>query len=171
MNYEKIIDKLSKIKRLADEGHKGEAVAARNRLYALLDKYSISMDDLKSLELELRHVRYGDDLDRKLIIQILASLNIQGYQVLSAGKSNRRLKQLAFDASNLDYVEFQNKLSFYRGALKRDMDVFYKAFVHSHRLYRDTKDDEGEAPPMEEQIRILKAMKGIGSSRYHKQLS
>ena len=68
---EKVMDQLRKIAALADRGFMGEATMARQILEKKLREYGLTVDDLYKDAKKVRTFRYQNELERRLLIQIL----------------------------------------------------------------------------------------------------
>lgn len=71
---QKLIEKMLKIKALAEEGKAGEKEAARKKLILLMDKYGLTDDDLNEKKLYFWKYKRSDKLSQNLLNQVIYSV-------------------------------------------------------------------------------------------------
>ena len=92
---EKVLDKLGKIKALAERGVGGEKETAALRMYEeICRKYDISEDEAENAfaELEKRWFSYGTQLERDLLLQIFYKVTGDASHYEYTGQYKRRKK-------------------------------------------------------------------------------
>lgn len=167
---DKIIEKLRKIKSLADEGYKGEASAARALLEKQLKKYNLSLNDLEGDEVKRYEIRFKFKYQRKLLKQIIAANNLNGF-----GWKHSKRKTIGFDATPMQYAEVSNMFDFYVDLWNKEQALFYRAFLHKHDIFRP-ETQEAQAKRHSEQkltneekekiYRMGNMMEGLSSEKY-----
>lgn len=174
-NRDKIIDKLLKIKSLADKGYKGEAEQAKKQLQKLLLKYDLTISDLESEDNEVFYVPYSSKMEESILIQIIAYFDLKAYSIK---RGNRKVREIQFEGSKLDYAEILDMFAFHRKLLKEEIQTFISAYIHKHKLFRPTTSkiyierigNELEMTIEEKQKawRMANMMEGLSHKRYKK---
>lgn len=173
---EEQIQRLKKLLSLAERGVGGEAENARRILDQLLDKYNITLDDLRSNNVRERAFPYKTKDEFHLFIQILANIFGTTSEVFTKAKYNTRKKQLYVELSDLDFIDLSNMWSFYRAQFnkerKRLFADMFSAFVMKHNIYsRDPKDPgENSEPDWDRLERIFNLSKSMEDVQYRKAL-
>ena len=71
---ELIIEKLKKIKELAERGYAGEALVAREKLHMLLNKYGLTIEDLEDVQINSYKFKYITVQERSIILQCISKV-------------------------------------------------------------------------------------------------
>jgi hypothetical protein len=134
MNFEKIRDRLIKLKNLAERGCQGEAIAARNALERLLKKYNLTVDDLGSEEKTWRWIKTGrKGYSRELLFQCY-------YNMFDATEVMRKQyrDETAFELTAYEYTELVNAYEWhvanFEKELKRMKKDLLSAYIYRHDL-------------------------------------
>ena len=69
-----IIERLKKVKELAERGEAGEALAAREKLHILLNKHGLTIDDLEDVQVHQYKFKYVTAAEMDIIIQCIAKV-------------------------------------------------------------------------------------------------
>ena len=131
---DKIIEKLKKIKALAERGVGGEKETAL-RMY--LDfRYELEDEDIIQDAVSLHWFSYKTQLEEELLIQIFYKVtgSIEYYRY--TGRSSRR-KTRGCDCTEIEAAEITLLFNFYRAELKRELQAFMMAFKSGNNLYPD----------------------------------
>lgn len=170
---ESIIDKLRKIKKLADEGFVGEAAAAKAMLSKLLDKYNLTIDDLSDTTIKPRLFFAKGAHDKRVFLYCCAK--VLGHERgIEAAYDRRKPYNVYIDATDYEFVELSNLYAFHKANFKKEFDKaleeFYAAYRYTHDLYpSDVEETTGDID--EETVkRILAYIGGMGKVQYLKQL-
>lgn len=67
---ERLLEKLGKVKALADRGEGGEKESAERTLAALMKRYGITEEDLEDTKATIHWIRYKTDWERRLLGQL-----------------------------------------------------------------------------------------------------
>jgi hypothetical protein len=174
----KIQERLKKIKALADRGIGGEKETAQRMYRELLDKYSLTEEDiLKSEEnVTRRWFKSEDELSRRLAVQIAYKVTgDNSYWV----KTNTKVRTLGFDMTDFEYDEFKFYYNFYINHFRDELDVFYKAFINindlfpdeSARCYEDREDNRELTPEELDKLqRMFEMQRGMHKKEPNKQI-
>ena len=67
---ERLLEKLGKVKALADRGEGGEKESAERTLAVLMKRYGITEEDLEDTKATIHWIRYKTDWERRLLGQL-----------------------------------------------------------------------------------------------------
>lgn len=135
MERDKVLEKLRKIKELAERGVGGERDTALQMYNKLIEKYSIADSEILAEKLTKYWFSYKDELSRKLIIQIF-------YKVTGSTtywvKTDKRHKQVGIECTELELDEIKFYYNFYIVHLREELDIFMRAFMNVNELFPDS---------------------------------
>jgi len=170
-----LLEKLKKVKALADRGSGGERESAAALLERMMKKHGITDNDLEENVVQLYWIRYKTDYERKLLFQLAYMHTGPGHAAGCVGKwTNRKRKEVGITCTAAQYIEIHADFDFYREALAEEMDVFYTAFINKNHLFPPPElegdlDDTGEVDLV--RLEKMKAMMaGIEQRTRHKAL-
>ena len=159
---------LKKLKALADQGIGGEKVNAQRILNNLLKKEGLLLTDLEDEEVRIHYFKVRK-MYRRLFYQIVGSIRGE-----SVGWKRRDLRgKIGIECNQLEVIEIQAKYNFYLRLYKKEMEVFFAAFIGVYSLYEKGKGRDWSELTEEEKDLIDKAGKmaqGITKENYHKQI-
>ena len=171
---ETIIEKLKKIKELADRGYRGEAIAAKRMLEQLLKKHNLTIDDIEDSRRIHCKFKYNGRLSKKLLIQIIASVCERDVDIFRH-KSVRNA--LFVELSQIEKLDAEERLEFHKSLFNRELkkseSAFFRAYIHKHSLFSacpSDGSDSGEKLSKEELEAILGAMSNLEDVSFHKSL-
>ena len=186
---ESIIERLLKIKALAEQGVGGERSAAERLLNSLMEQHGISPEDLDSDVVEWHIVYIGEQRsDRRLFSQIAHKLH-EGrtgkVRIADLRKAPVRLKKawaeaglgpknsnVAIHCTKVEFVEVMSTFEIYREDMHRQEDNFFYAYLDKNNLLINPDGDQPELT--EEEIKKLKAAtlmaEGIERKEIYKQI-
>lgn len=172
-NHKSIIDRLKKIKKLSEQGYKGEARQAQAHLQRLLEKHGLTHQDIEDNEKKVFYLKYTTINEEKLIIQIAAKFQLDSYGV----KRNRKtIKEIGFETTAFVYAEIAEMYAWHRKNFKEELEIFKSAYISKHRLFEEKKSSDkiGEKPELtvKEKQRLWKIAlmrEGISGTSYKKQ--
>lgn len=135
---EKVLEKLGKIKALAERGVGGEKETAMRMYEELCRKYNISDDEAEAalMKLETRWFSYSTQLEKELLGQILYKVTGSNERYIYTGKYSRRKKRGCV-CTALEAAEIELLFGFYREEMKRELEVFMVAFKQKNNLFPD----------------------------------
>lgn len=135
---EKVLEKLGKIKALAERGVGGEKETALRMYEELKRKYDISPDEAEAAlnKLEKRWFSYRTELEEQLLLQIFYKVTGEESHFVYTGQYSRRKKRGVM-CTELEAAEIQLLFNFYREQLKEELEAFMIAFKNKNDLYPD----------------------------------
>jgi len=132
---------LIKIKALAEHGVDGEKISAQEFLSRLMDKYGITENDLDERKTACEWFRYRDDLQHRLLHQII-------YMVLGETETYKRrggnFKLVGVYCTVYQRIEIETNYEFFKRALADELRTFFSAFCSKNKLFPQeaiSKDD------------------------------
>ena len=173
---ERLLEKLIKVKALADRGEGGERESAERTLAAMMERYGITEADLEDNQVSTHWIRYKTVWEEKLLHQL-------AYMYLGAGHSfgcvgtytGRSRKKVGIDCTPAQYIEIEADFTFYSAAMEEEMGLFYSAFLQKNRLFpppelarENTEEEEAENMDLERIAKIQAMMGGIEQHTRHK---
>ena len=135
---EKVLDKLGKIKALAERGVGGEKETALRMYEEICRKYDISEDEAENafVKLEKRWFSYGTQLERELLLQIFYKVTGEVTHYEYTGQYKRR-KKAGVDCTAVEAAEIELLFNFYKEKMKDELEVFMLAFKQKYNLFPD----------------------------------
>lgn len=133
---EKIINKLKKIKALAERGVGGERKTAMRMYEELKARYDIKDEEIMLDKVSLHWFGYKNDLEEDLLTQIFYKVTGSPSYHRYTGEYSRRKKR-GCDCTEIEAAEITLLFSFYREELKREIDAFMIAFKNGNDLFPD----------------------------------
>lgn len=177
MEYDRIIDKLIKLKELVDRGLDGEASNAKRVLENLCKTHNITIDDLFKEEKKryVFKVKYNNKFDKQLLFQCYAK--VTNNKEISYFTSESRPNIIKFDLTHIEYIDLKGMFEFYRKEwskiMKSSLNDLFDAFISKNEISHNQKDDEHKTLTLEDWERISRIqnlMSTMEVSSYHKQL-
>lgn len=184
---EDIIDKILKVKALAERGFEGEKTNAERMLNELMQKYNISDDDIDAEKKEL----YLFDTENNMFLQLFVQIYHLNYgrerEILDGNKIPKKLKKewagygfgdangnVAIKCTKAEFIELKILFDIYKEDLKIQYDTFlYAYFIKNNLLLQPSKDDEQKETSKEDIKKTLKAMQmseSIEKKEIHKMI-
>lgn len=161
---EKIINKLKKIKALAEQGTGGEKDAAAQLYQKLLNMLDTTPEEFDFITQEIKdfYFSFSTSMEEHLLSQVAYKVIGSGTYYLRPGKKQIRLICTEFEAEEIKLL-----FSLYRHKLKEDLKIFFRAFIHKQqifpdetaRLYKPPENFNNTDDP--DAKRIVKMMNGI----------
>ena len=170
---ERLLEKLKKIKALAEKGFRGEQVNAAVLLSDLMEKHGITEADLEGTQVSTYWIRYKTIYERKLIFQLSYMHLGSGHASGCVGAySGRKRKEVGIDCTPAQFIEIETDYQFYRKALEEELEVFYSAFIQKNDLFPppNLSGDEPDAEPVDLNVvmKMAAMMEGIEHRTRHK---
>ena len=187
MDKQKIIDKILKVKALADKGTEGERANAERMLKELMEKYGISESDLKD---DVKDV-YMLDTKNSMFIQLLVQIihtnvdpDIKIWNIESISKKDKKALSeagygdatgnVAIGCTKMQFIEIKMLCDIYREDFEKQLDVFMYAYFSKNKLLLPPKEgDESQKPSDQEIEKALKAYameRGIDKKEIYKMI-
>lgn len=152
---EKVLDKLGKIKALAERGAGGEKETAMRMYEELCRKYDISDNEAEAalMKLEKRWFSYSTQLEKELLVQIFYKVTGDMTCYAYTGRYSRR-KKCACECTALEAAEIELLFGFYREEMKRELEVFIqKNNIFPDKTARCYKENDGSEQELTEEER------------------
>ena len=133
---ERLLEKLGKVKALADRGEGGEKESAERTLAALMKRYGITEEDLEDTKATIHWIRYKTDWERRLLGQLAYMHLGAGHSFGCVGRYTKRpRKEVGVECTPAQYIEIEADFAFYSEAMKEEMELFYSAFLQKNGLF------------------------------------
>ncbi|UYI72842.1 MAG: hypothetical protein OGM07_15265 [Bacteroides xylanisolvens] len=171
---DKIRDKLLKLKNLAEQGYKGEAIAAKRALEEMLNKYGLTLESLFDEEVEWRWIKVGRD---KYLKEILHQCH---FQIIDSGRYTYKEydSQIGFKLTASQYADLMSLFEFHSSQFKKErekiMGSLVSAYVQKHGIWghSDNKNEEESKNPIDfDKIKTILAIADtMENVTYHKQI-
>lgn len=133
---ERVLEKLGKIKALAEKGIGGEKETAMRMYAELCRKYDISDDEAQIEKVEERWFSYRTDTEERLLRQVFYKVTGSTDCYVYVGPYKRRKKRGVM-CTRLEALEIELLFNFYREQLKAELEVFMGAFMSANSIYPD----------------------------------
>ena len=148
-----LIEKIRTLIIRADRCSGPEKEAAENMIEHLMTTYGITSADIDDSTTNLEIFKYKDELHKKLLLQVI-------YMVMGdVGIYSRRgnSKQIAVNCTATERIEIEIALEFYKQAMQKELDIFFKAFCHKNSLFppEDTNKNTEESELSKEDMAKL----------------
>lgn len=175
---ERLLEKLMKVKALADRGEGGERESAERTLAAMMERYGISNADIENNQISTHWIRYKTEWERRLLHQLAYMYLGTGHSFGCVGTyTGRSRKKVGIDCTPAQYIEIEADFAFYSAALEEEMGLFYSAFLQKNNLFpppelarESTEEEKDEAIDLERIAKISSMMDGIEQRTRHKAL-
>ena len=152
---ENILQKLKKIKALADRGSTPhERSTARKLLEDLLKKYNMSMEDLITEEIQMFYFSFFTSTEKDLLFQIVG--HITHTNRISWWKT-KNTRKIGFKLTPLQAALVSDYWDAYREPLKKEIkkyiDTLFTAYVQKHRLFAPSNGkSNGDSDPVDRDL-------------------
>ena len=185
MNKQQIIDRIMKVKALADRGTDGEREAADRLLKELMEKYHITEADLGGDKKEMHIIHTGEKMFNHLFIQIYRRLFGRERPVYDISTMPKKDKKMLYDAGYGDkdadtavectaseFLEASTLFSIYKEDYERQFKIFRYAYYDRNDLLLECTDDDSELTEEEiKRYRMAALMSmGIEKKQIHKMI-
>lgn len=161
--------RLMKLLALAERGVGGEVPNARAALEAALSKNGLALEDLMDESRAMHEICWKSQIEKKLLVQIMATVCGAGVELF---KSRSAPKKVLAKLTQREKVEIELLWTAHRRQLKKEMDLFYSAYLHRHELFPRDAEKRGDLTPEEERRmrRMAMMMMGMADVTVRKQL-
>lgn len=180
--YESIKQKLLKLQKLAEQGYRGEADAAKRAIERICTQYGVTLEEVLCVE---QPQRYEFEIGRyKYMLTLFCQCHgvVTGKGELSYIKRSRN--RIAVDLTPLQYAELSSLFEWHKANFLKDLaamqDTIVEAYINKHNIFRTLSDEErAERDAMEEELTpaklrriaaIMAMQSELGDNTYHKQL-
>lgn len=177
----KILTLAKKLKALSDRGIGGEKENAAAMLMALCKRHNIDPSLLEENVKRDHQIYLPDtDFDKRFFVQIASSVLGGSFQFFSYKYKMKRCagkKRFGITCTDSEFIEIMGKYKFFYDHYQNEVDVFYKAFIQTNKLFqkRDGAESDGEERELtpEEKAEIWKIsnmMNGMERKVFLKQI-
>ena len=155
---EELLERIKAVKALADRGERGEKENAQALLEKLMQKYGVTEADLELERVETVFFPYHDELERRILIQVIFSVTGKPPFGCVGGGTGRKRKKYGADCTAAQRLEIEFKHDFFYTAAKKEFEVFLYAFFNKNCI----SPPETIVPPKykedltEEELRTMK---------------
>ena len=177
MVQDSIMEKLRKIKALAENGVGGEVIAAQEALDRLLKEHGLTLEDISDEQSRYYEFKYSNEREMALMMQVLVHLFGSKSHVFRTGRFVKKGKVVFLEMTKLEYIDFKNMWEYYRREWKKYMEKGLKemlsAYVLKFNLYDITpnpEDKPSERPDFSTIMRIRMMSEGIDADPYAKMI-
>jgi len=183
MTREEILDRLRKMKQLADRGVGGERENAERLLAEIAAQYGIDLAALEEERLDYFFITLRESWEYKMLSQLIAlkheELKRDGvslaYDRMTVWSKKGSCNYLVKNCTKAEWLELMAKLEVLSRAYKRQLDDFYEAFLMANNLLLEPDDDEEQQELSREErsrlFRVAQMSRGIEKSQLNKQLT
>lgn len=185
MTHEDIINKILKVKALAERGTEGEKKNAERMLNDLMQKYNVSDSEI---DIEKREV-YLFDTENPMFLQLFVQIYHLNYgrdrEILDATKMKKSLKKqwasfgygdetgnILLKCTKAEFIEVKMLFEIYKEDLKRQFDTFLYAYFMKNDLLvkRDESDGDDTKEELEKAIKAMQMSTYIDKKEIHKMI-
>lgn len=178
MDLEKAKAKLRKLLALAQQGVGGEQENAQRMMENMMRKYGLSLSDFSEEDIPSDHeFTYQDQWTKDLYVQIIAKvLNTRKPPIYRyRGASGKTGRTFICACTNVQAAEIKMLHEIYTRQLKKELDLFFTAFLSKHKLFSNNPDEQEEGKKgrefTDEELMTLMGMMGaMDDVTIHKQL-
>jgi hypothetical protein len=168
----KSIELAKKLLALAEKGVGGEKVNAKKKLQEYLDKHGLTLDDIDGDKKEDHYFTVKPDQE-KLFIQIGTKVIGRDVKIYAVYRNNRKARnKMVITCTAAHAAEITIMLETYWNAYQKELDLFYKAFIHKNDL--GVEPEEGvksnKETSLEELLKIKQMMSGIDRTSHLKRI-
>lgn len=174
---ESILEKLRKIKALAENGVGGEMIAAQEALDRLLKEYGLTMEDIADDKRETYEFKYSNEREMALMMQVIVHLFGSKSHVYNTGRYNKKAKYVFLEMTKVEYLDMRGTWDYYRREWKKYLEKGLKellsAYILKFDLYDITpnpEDKPSERLDFETMMRIRMMSEGVDAAPFAKMI-
>ena len=132
---EELLEKIKKIKALADRGVGGEKTTAQATLERLMQEHGITEADLELEKVETEWFTYHDELERRILGQVIYSVTGKQPFGCVGAETGRKRKKRGADCTAAQRLEIEFNYNFFCEAAKKEFEVFLYAFFVKNMIF------------------------------------
>jgi len=159
------LERLKKLKVLAERGSPGEKDNAKLLLDRLCKKYGVSLDDVKTSDQKIirwfKHKRGGHS--RELLVQCIAkALNQSTFTTSRRGRNGGWRSEIGVECTAAEAIEIELDFSFYSAALEVEIDRLFNMFIQRNDVFSrsgEPSDSDSDKKLTSEDIDMYNALK------------
>ncbi len=175
---EKILELARKLRALADKGVDGEKDTALLMLQRLMKKHGITIDMISEDEIKEHSFKIEETYSRffgQIVASVLGSKVSVSYYPHQKGKKREQF----INCTPYQAIEIEAKYNFFVECYKKELELFYQAFIQQNHLYvkkNDNDEDDSEEKELsreerEKLYKMVNMMQGMDRHIFTKQLS
>jgi len=163
---ERLLEKLGKVKALADRGEGGEKESAERTLAALMKRYGVTEEELEDTRATIHWIRYKTDWERRLLGQLAYMHLGTGHSFGCVGRYTKRpRKEVGIECTPAQYIEIEADFAFYSAFLRKNA-----LFPPPELAAEPTEAEKEEWKDVERARKIHSMMGGLDRHTRHKAL-
>ena len=168
MTQEELLQKIKHVQALAERGDRGERDNARALLARLMEKYNLTEADLENERVETAWFVYHDELERRILAQIIYTVTGKQACGCVGAYTNRKRKKLGVECTAAEKVEIEANHAFFYEAAKKEMEVFLYAFYSKNGLFPSSVNAKEweELTPKETEEALKASLMAEGMERH-----
>lgn len=161
--FEAAIERLKKIKELADRGIEGEAAAAHEKLQQGLKRFGLTLADLQGIKRTEQQIGYDNEYEADIITQVVASMQLQAYK---RNRNGRWLKKVFVECTLTELAELRLRLEFYLIVFRKELADITLAYIYKHELFRPNIEPTSGDMDLERAKKLHTLMRGLSDESY-----
>lgn len=162
-DFDAALERLQKIKELADKGIDGEAEAARAKLQEGLKRLGLTLADLKSIKRTEQQIGYDNEYEADIITQVIASMELQAYK---RNRNGRWLKKVFVECTPTELAELKLRLEFYLLTFRKELADITLAYIYKHELFRPNIEPTSGDMDLQQAKKLHTLMRGLSDESY-----
>lgn len=171
---ETIIEKLKKVKKLADRGEAGEALAAKALLLKLLEKHGLTLEDIETDVKNSYLFKYVFAREKTMMLQCISK--VVDNPNLSYTHRKDKKKEFRVELTEWQYIEAIDMIEFHLDQFRKDMklkmDAFLTAYITKHNLFAESSESGESKLTPEELTEFFRQYDGMADQEtYIKKIS
>lgn len=186
MNKDKIIDRIMKVKALAERGTDGERAAAEKLLKELMEKYGITDADIDSEKVTYHLLKTGSE---QMFIQLFSQIfhlrfgkHSKFADIRKMPKKDKRIMSdagfgdkdadVAFECTYAEFIETKAVFDIYKADFIKQLDVFQYAYFDKNDLLLpyDGEKAKSSKDDVEKAMKAAYMSLGIDKKDVHKMI-
>lgn len=164
MDKERATERMKKIYSLALNGIDGEQEQAQKILDKLLDKYSLSLEEINEEKTECFDIKYRGAEQESLLSQIIYKVtdnkNCFGDYFNNYTKRKDRTK-LWVNCTAVQKIEIEFLFDFYKTLWEKEKKAFFRAFIEKHKIFGNADTGEKKSLSREEIMKMYAMMNSM----------
>ena len=133
----------------------GEKETAKKKLEQLMEKYNINSACIEKDVKDFHDFKYAGKWEEKLLVQVIAHVmgSAEDIRQRPSGKGSRSV--FLVDCTQTEALQIGVEFDFYKVLMAEDMDIFFSAFIHKHKLFGRSRNRQYESPTDEEMEKLF----------------
>lgn len=164
MDKERATERLKKIYSLALNGIDGEQEQAQKILDKLLDKYSLSLEEIEEEKIKCFNAKFKGAEEEMLLAQVIYKVTNDKdcFGDYYDTRTNRKIPStLWVNCTDVQRVEIDFLFDFYKTLWKQEKKAFFRAFIEKHRIFGNTDTGEKKSLSREELMKMYAMMNSM----------